>query len=185
MVRKSAEFSLGSNGTSKKSNGHSIDDHPNEMDLDESGFLDKMETEENFASTTGDEATLLAETIAYGQQLQEEFKGDRPREVSKALGDVFSLLAYPNPFEVPEVAHLLDRRGRAAVAEELNSAILRKSRVTTCSPFEAHFLHYFCSICGKVISLSFREPLWTNKRLIGLPAGERRPWLICHNTVGG
>lgn len=125
MVRRSAEFNINSNsnGISKKSNGHSVEDIPNEMDLDESGFLDKMETEEGLGSGEG---ALLAETIAYGQQLQEEFKDDPRREVSKALGDIFHLLAYPNPFQVKEIAHLLDRRGRVAVAEELNSAILCK-----------------------------------------------------------
>ncbi|KAH8670902.1 SPRY domain-containing protein [Xylariales sp. PMI_506] len=124
MVRKSAEFNLQHNGGGKRTNGHAVDDGLNEMDLDENGFSDKMETEDGVDSTIGGETAMLAEAIAYGQELQEEFKGDARREVIKALGDVFSLLAYPEPFQVKEVAHLLDRRGRAAVAEELNSAIL-------------------------------------------------------------
>ncbi|KAI1250917.1 hypothetical protein MGN70_007978 [Eutypa lata] len=121
MVRKSAELS---HGSSKKSNGHTFDDIPNEMDVDENGYSDQMETEDGLDTATTDQDNLLAETIAYGQQLQAEFKDDNRREVSKSLGEVFALLAYPNPLEVKEIAHLLDRKGRVAVAEELNSAIL-------------------------------------------------------------
>lgn len=124
MVRKSAELS---HGSSKKSNGHTFDDIPNEMDVDENGYSDQMETEDGLDTATTDQDNLLAETIEYGQQLQAEFKDDNRREVSKSLGEVFALLAYPNPLEVKEIAHLLDRKGRVAVAEELNSAILCKS----------------------------------------------------------
>ncbi|KAI1500799.1 SPRY domain-containing protein [Biscogniauxia marginata] len=119
MVRKSAEQST---GASKKSNGHSFDDIPNEMDVDENGFSDKMEEDGIDSQTDG--GSLLAETIQYGQALQAEFKDDPRREIGKALSDVFALLAYPNPLQVKEIAPLLDRKGRVAVAEELNSAIL-------------------------------------------------------------
>lgn len=124
MVRKSAELN---HGSGKKSNGHTFDDIPNEMDVDENGYSDQMETEDGLdPSTTMDQDNLLAETIQYGQELQAEFKDDSRREVNKTLGEVFALLAYPNPLEVKDIAHLLDRRGRVAVAEELNSAILCK-----------------------------------------------------------
>jgi Ran-binding protein 9/10 len=124
MVRKSAEFS--DNGVSKKSNGHAAEDAPNAMDLDENGSADQMETEDDPDSTTIGQAALLDETVTYGRQLAEEFKGDSRRDVSKTLSEIFALLAYKNPFEVKEVEHLLDRRGRVTVAEELNSAILRE-----------------------------------------------------------
>ncbi|KAI5927049.1 SPRY domain-containing protein [Camillea tinctor] len=119
MVRKLAEQN---SGTSKKSNGHSYDDIPNEMDVDENGFTDKME--EDGLDLQADEVDLLIETIEYGQALHAEFKDDPRREVGKTLEDVFALLAYTNPLQVKEVAPLLDRKGRVAVAEELNSAIL-------------------------------------------------------------
>ncbi|KAI0024256.1 SPRY domain-containing protein [Xylariomycetidae sp. FL0641] len=117
MVRKSTEV-----GPGKKSNGHSYDAMPNEMDVDENGYSDQME--EDVLDSQTDEHDLLNETIRYGQALQAEFKDDPRREVNKALSDVFALLAYPNPLEVKEIAPLLDRKGRVAVAEELNSAIL-------------------------------------------------------------
>ncbi|KAI0451063.1 ran-binding protein [Xylaria acuta] len=120
MVRKAAEYSSGGNG--KKSNGHSYDDMPNEMDVDENGLSDTMEDDPIEAQT--EPTPLLKETIAYGQALQAEFKNDTRREVVKALNDIFALLAYPNPLQVKEIAPLLDRKGRVAVAEELNSAIL-------------------------------------------------------------
>ncbi|KAI1756380.1 ran-binding protein [Xylaria castorea] len=119
MVRKAAEYS-GDNG--KKSNGHSYDDMPNEMDVDENGLSDTMEDDLMEAQT--EPGALLKETITYGQALQAEFKNDTRREVINALNDIFALLAYPNPLQVKEIAPLLDRKGRVAVAEELNSAIL-------------------------------------------------------------
>ncbi|KAI1140323.1 SPRY domain-containing protein [Hypoxylon sp. FL0543] len=119
LVRKSAELS---NSSSKKSNGHSLDDMPGKMDVDVNGFADQME--EDGVESNLDQENLLQETIQYGQYLQAEFRDDPRREISKTLSEVFSLLAYPNPLQVKEVAHLLDRRGRVAVAEELNSAIL-------------------------------------------------------------
>lgn len=123
MVRKSAELN---HGVGKKNNGHTFDDIPNEMDVDENGYSDQMETEDVPDPSTTNPDYLLAETIQYGQQLQAEFKNDSGREVEKSLNEVFALLAYPNPLEVKEIAHLLDRKGRVAVAEELNSAILCK-----------------------------------------------------------
>ncbi|KAI8953549.1 ran-binding protein [Xylaria longipes] len=119
MVRKAAEYG---SGNGKKSNGHSYDDMPNEMDVDENGLSDTMEDDPMEAQT--EPGPLLSETIAYGQALQAEFKNDTRREVVKALNDIFALLAYPNPLQVKEIAPLLDRKGRVAVAEELNSAIL-------------------------------------------------------------
>ncbi|KAI1380955.1 SPRY-domain-containing protein [Hypoxylon crocopeplum] len=119
MVRKSAELS---NSSSKKSNGHSFDDLPNKMDVDENGFSDQME--EDGLDTQPEQDDLITKTINFGQSLQAEFEDDPRREISKALNEVFSLLAYPNPLQVKEVSHLLDRKGRVAVAEELNSAIL-------------------------------------------------------------
>ncbi|KAI1091939.1 SPRY domain-containing protein [Rostrohypoxylon terebratum] len=116
MVRKSAELG---NPNAKKSNGHSFDDHPNKMDVDENGFPDQMEEDGMEAQISQDD--LLTETIKYGQSLQAEYMDDSR---SKTLNEVFSLLAYPNPLQVKEVAPLLDRKGRVAVAEELNAAIL-------------------------------------------------------------
>ncbi|KAI1806838.1 SPRY-domain-containing protein [Daldinia bambusicola] len=119
MVRKSAEIS---NSNTKKSNGHPYDDTPNRMDVDENGFSDQME--EDGLDNQTDQEDWLVKAVQYGQSLQEEFKDDLKPEITKTLNEVFSLLAYPNPLEVKEVAPLLDRKGRVAVAEELNSAIL-------------------------------------------------------------
>ncbi|KAI8966622.1 SPRY-domain-containing protein [Daldinia sp. FL1419] len=119
MVRKSAEIS---NSSAKKSNGYQYDDTPNKMDVDENGFSDQME--EDGLDTQTDQEDWLVKAVQYGQSLQEEFRDDEKPETTKTLNEVFSLLAYPNPLQVKEVAPLLDRKGRVAVAEELNSAIL-------------------------------------------------------------
>ena len=68
-----------------------------------------------------DEATLM-----YGQSLAADYVNHTDGYFSTGLQEIWSLMAYKNPLEEPTVKHLLDQRGRAAVAEELNSAILCK-----------------------------------------------------------
>jgi hypothetical protein len=133
MIRQGAEMqNPSSNNVTKKSNGHSgdwyddilnhdmdLDDHPNQ-----NSNWDRMDTEDS-ESQIGYQK-LLDETIREGQKLQAEFKDDQRREVSKALEDAFSLMAYQDPLNASEVSHLLDPSGRVAVAEEVNSAILRR-----------------------------------------------------------
>jgi hypothetical protein len=134
MIRQGAEMQSSSptNGT-KKSNGYNgdwYDDIINQdMDLDDHqsqrNDWDRMDTEEGSENQIEYERLVQA-TLAYGQDLQAEFKDDPRREVGKALEDAFALMAYQDPLNAKEVAHLLDPSGRVAVAEELNSAILRK-----------------------------------------------------------
>lgn len=121
MVRRSAEPS--NNGLRKKASSRTLDEIHSEMDVDE--FDDEMETEDSSEGGVDDQ-NLLTQTIEYGQALQAEFKDDPRRDVQKTLQDIFALLAYPNPLKVKELAPQLDRRSRAAVAEDLNSAILCK-----------------------------------------------------------
>lgn len=72
---------------------------------------------------------LLQEALEYGQELRAEFadNGGADPEMSRQLDEIFALIAYQNPLKEEGVKHLLDRSGRVAVAEELNSAILRES----------------------------------------------------------
>jgi Ran-binding protein 9/10 len=69
------------------------------------------------------EASMLAEALSYGQQLQEDYRDDPREEVQRILREAFSLLAYTDP-RGSVVGHLLEEAGRREVAEELNSAIL-------------------------------------------------------------
>lgn len=131
MIRKEAELNLLAEKRIGASNG--IEAH--DMDLDEGGAAawgDHMDTEDgyNAASATSNGRDLLNLAIVYGQTLQAEYKDDPRREVKKTLEDIFALVAYTNPLKAKEVAHLLDRKGRAAVAEELNSAILCECFIT-------------------------------------------------------
>lgn len=61
-------------------------------------------------------------------------------DVQKALGDIFSLMAYPDPLQSP-VAHLLSEDGRAAVAEDLNAAILVSEGKLSIAPLERLIKH--------------------------------------------
>ncbi|APA16084.1 hypothetical protein sscle_16g108540 [Sclerotinia sclerotiorum 1980 UF-70] len=131
MVRQMAEMhnTNSTNGSQKNTahNGDWYDDIINhDMELDDhqaqANNWDRMETDGvNFET---EYQNLLSETLSYGQVLQAEFKDDPRREVSKALEDAFSLIAYKDPINEKTVSHLLDPSGRVAVAEELNSAIL-------------------------------------------------------------
>jgi hypothetical protein len=133
MIRQGAEMQNAATNGSKKSNGHNgdwYDDILNhDMDLDDhqsQNNWDRMDTEEAPENQL-EYQRLVEDTLAYGRELQAEFKDDQRREVSKALEDAFALMAYVDPLNAKEVSHLLDPSGRVAVAEELNSAILRKS----------------------------------------------------------
>lgn len=135
MIRQGAEMQNSpSKAIPKKANGHSGDWYDevlnHDMDLDDhpahNNNWDKMDTEES-PEYQMEYERLLQATLTYGQDLQAEFKDDPRREVGKALEEAFALMAYQDPLNAKEVSHLLDPAGRVAVAEELNSAILRKS----------------------------------------------------------
>jgi hypothetical protein len=119
LVRKAAQLNMRNEA---KGNKH-VNNQTMNIDLNGS---------ENASWETdgGENATELAELehsmLEYGQKLQEEYANDQRVEVSKALNEIWALVAYQNPLKEPQVSHLLDRNGRVTVAEELNSAILRK-----------------------------------------------------------
>lgn len=136
MIRREAETNLVGAGGPKGNhanvnisgnNGHTQPPAVEDMELDED-----MEDLDGAAG----QRDLTQDALLYGQTLQAEYRGDERREVHSALNEIFGLMAYPNPLKEPKVAHLLDRKGRVAVAEELNSAILRESSWS-------HFSIYF------------------------------------------
>lgn len=118
---------------SKKNTAHNGDWYDdiinNDMEMDDhqpqANNWDRMEMDGAVDLET-EYQNLQSETLAYGQMLHVEFKDDPRKEISKALEDAFSLLAYKDPINEKTVAHILDPSGRITVAEELNSAILRK-----------------------------------------------------------
>lgn len=81
--------------------------------MNEGDQWDEMDTED----VERDEP-LLQEAMRYGQVLMQEY-----REYKRTLDQFFSLIAYPDAKSSVN-GHLLDPKGRVAVAEELNSAIL-------------------------------------------------------------
>ncbi|KAK3327322.1 hypothetical protein B0T19DRAFT_484453 [Cercophora scortea] len=126
MIRKEAELNLllekkGLSRSFRPSAGED-DEEMFEAGVGGGNGEDEMDTEGGV--DMAGVSKLSQEALAYGQELRMEFRNDPRREVSKHLDEIFTLIAYSNPLRVKEVAHLLDRAGRAAVAEELNSAIL-------------------------------------------------------------
>ncbi|RSL40781.1 hypothetical protein CEP53_013154 [Fusarium sp. AF-6] len=121
LVRKAAQLNM--LNETKNSNGHGSNAAPQSMDIDLNGS-DTSAWEADGGENTAELAELERSMLEYGQKLQEEYANDPRKEVSKALNEIWALVAYQNPLKEPQVSHLLDRRGRVAVAEELNSAIL-------------------------------------------------------------
>lgn len=122
MIRREAEINLVGGDRRSHNNGHSrapLMDEDMELDEDIDDFDGRMDS-------GGGSRDLTQVALLYGQSLQAEYAGDKRREVRAALEEIFSLMAYQNPLKEPKVAHLLERKGRVAVAEELNSAILRE-----------------------------------------------------------
>jgi hypothetical protein len=146
MIRKDAEENLrrdqntsqqtaDSTSTSpvKVTNPHFDDDDDQDMEVDEGGEWVGEPMEDEGMSGQPPHATaatvghLLQEALEYGQELRAEFADSTGTnaEMSWQLDEIFALIAYENPLKEKGVKHLLDPSGRVAVAEELNSAILR------------------------------------------------------------
>ncbi|KJZ76329.1 hypothetical protein HIM_04411 [Hirsutella minnesotensis 3608] len=125
MVRKAAQMRAA--GESKKSNGHGQYPASQDMDVDLNGSGDMTWDETMDTDGTEQLSELMAleqNMLEYGQALEAQYANDPRKEVSSALGEIWALVAYSNPLKEPQVSHLLDKKGRAVVAEELNSAIL-------------------------------------------------------------
>ena len=131
MVRRAAQLrAVRDSKDSKKSNGHAPNAGFQEMDLDVNGSENPVWAgimEQDGSESPGDLAELEIKMLEYGQSLHAEYKDDPRKEVTKALMEIWSLVAYPNPLKEPQVSHFLDKKGRVSVAEELNSAVLCKN----------------------------------------------------------
>ena len=98
------------------------------MDVDENGAgddWDRMETEEA-DGRYGTFEDRIEQALKYAQELRQDYRDDKSKEVKSSLQEIFALFAYEDPRNSP-TAHVLDPNGRVPVAEELNSAILGKS----------------------------------------------------------
>lgn len=117
MVRKAAQLNMAAEA---EENGGAQD-----MDIDANG--DGYEWDDTpVTHNEGEVLDLERDMLDYGQTLQAEYAEDSRKEVGQVLDEIWSLIAYRNPLKEPQVGHLLDRKGRVVVAEELNSAILCK-----------------------------------------------------------
>ena len=115
MARKLAEVRTRDESASQGS------DAEQQMEID-----DEDENARSKIDTCPEPDELLQEMLDYGQALQMEFADASGLETKKTLQEAFALMAYTNPLKVKQMADLMDRKGRGEVAEELNSAILRR-----------------------------------------------------------
>ncbi|KJR80514.1 uncharacterized protein SPSK_05331 [Sporothrix schenckii 1099-18] len=152
MIRKEAELNIvGSGHGTRNANGSTngadpsqaggdaarqANGHNPQMDVDDVMMVEDSGTAESQPADQPVSQALVQNAVRYGQYLQIEFNSDMRPKIQNALNEIFSLLAYPNPLKQPEVAHLLDQRGRVAVAEELNSAILLSTGKSSRSALE-------------------------------------------------
>jgi hypothetical protein len=162
MIRREAELRMLLDerrmDAALKSQRQQADDNDEEMldngggggDMDISMTEDANNHSSSLAADMARLSKLSQDALAFGMELRGEFKGDQRRETARQLDEIFSLIAYPNPLRVKQVAHLLDGSGRVAVAEELNSAILSESCLP--SPFCSH-----------------KYTFWVFRRLLFLP----------------
>jgi len=147
MIRKDAEENLRRDKSvhqpdnnpapaAKPSHQHFDDDQ--DMEVDDGGDWGGEPMDDDGNQPPPAVGHLLQEALEYGQELRAEFansSGSDP-EMSRQLDEIFALIAYENPLKEEGVKHLLDRSGRVAVAEELNSAILRE-----CALYNLPILH--------------------------------------------
>jgi hypothetical protein len=118
--------------TSESTNGFSNGDGNGAMDIDESPssgltLRDKGKTPaRHVARAEYDRA--VAEAIAYGRDLQAGHKDDVRPEVRMLLTRTFSVMAFSDPRAAPgDSGAVATPAARAALAEEVNTAILRES----------------------------------------------------------
>ncbi|KAI7907388.1 uncharacterized protein BX663DRAFT_495737 [Cokeromyces recurvatus] len=74
-------------------------------------------------SNSNHTANSLRLVMRYGQKLQEEYRHDTREKTRSSLVEIFSLLAYPDPYCSP-VAYLMNISRRDSLATEVNAAIL-------------------------------------------------------------
>ncbi|EPE10197.1 ran-binding protein [Ophiostoma piceae UAMH 11346] len=139
IIRSEAELKIVSGGneatssadSTKQPNGHSRQGSQQQnMDLDD---IDMVEDGTNGQR---DSRALATAAIEYGKSLQAQYTGSTDPEIVETLAEIFSLFAYENPLKQREVSHLLEQKGRVAVAEELNAVILESLGKSSRSAFE-------------------------------------------------
>ena len=141
LVRMAAQLRADEDPNRSNGNVPSAGGIPQDMDVDgRSGaegmaWGEKMDTEAVEEQHSEMMMKLEQDMLEYGQTLGAEYASDARPEFSKALTEIWALVAYANPLQEPKVSHLLDRKGRVAVAEELNSAILGKADENSPSIF--------------------------------------------------
>lgn len=139
MMRRYAELQ-GSVNPENGSNGRPPDDNQMELDDQLSRESTKQDNTQQQQQSSEDvdmdnstaslpkaeqmtSADYLTTALVYGQELQAEFGGDDRPEVKEQLRQLFAIVAYVDPRD-SVVGEILDKRGRVAIAEGINGAIL-------------------------------------------------------------
>ncbi|ORZ01158.1 concanavalin A-like lectin/glucanase domain-containing protein [Syncephalastrum racemosum] len=97
-------------------------------------YMDVDDDDENDADSN-ETTAKMQRIMAYGQRLQNEYRHDDRPMVRDKLLEIFSLLAYPDPYTSP-TAHILDVSERHTLASDLNSALLALQNRPSMPPLE-------------------------------------------------
>lgn len=122
------------------SNNHTAS-APTETDVSiEDIAMKNSSVDSNAKSMTDEQVARIDETlqkaVQYGQSLQSLYADPSNTLYTAGLKETFSLLAYPDPRNSPEVSHLFDASIRNQIAEDINRAILISSGRSARSELE-------------------------------------------------
>jgi hypothetical protein len=109
----------------------------------------------------------LANALAYGQQLELDYKDDTRPEIKTYLKRTFSVVAYEDPLNVDgEVGRIAGQESRNTLAMEMNQSILGMSRTWFRSLLSLTIENVaWCRGSGQANSTCPRIRLPTNERL--------------------
>ncbi|CAO3642565.1 unnamed protein product [Cunninghamella blakesleeana] len=128
-TRRSSSFRRGSNGGSSIYSACSVlTNHDLALDEEDESSL-KEDCSVSISSISSDDDSSIASMqymqniMDYGQLLRDTYGKEQNPLYKEKLKQIFSLLAYPDPYSSP-VGHLLDSSSREELSSYINSAIL-------------------------------------------------------------
>ncbi len=77
----------------------------------------------NYGHDVNEQDLMVQTALSYAQTVAKNYEHDQRPYIKAALSEMFGLFAYKDPHN-SVMSHLLEKKGRIALAEEINAAIL-------------------------------------------------------------